>query len=474
VAIVLDLDPRICLERNAERMDRGFGPQVVRKQSDRLRRSLRGLKREGFRHCTILSTLEEVEATMIQRQRLWTDRRDDQGPFDIIGDVHGCFMELTDLLTALGYRVDGAPQNPTANHPEGRKVVFLGDLVDRGPDSPSVLRLVMSMVESGAALCVPGNHDMKLLRKLCGGTVQITHGLDETLAQLDSLSSREQPEFLERVRLFLDGLISHYLLDEGRLVTAHAGLREDLQGRASSKVRDFALFGETTDQPLGDTDTFGLPVRFEWASEYRGKARVVYGHTAVPEPKWVNNTICIDTGCVYGGKLTALRYPELEIVQVPARRVYYEPVRPLHADPEQENEAARPWADLLDINDVLGKRVITSRIANKVTIREENASVALEVISRFAVAPRWLIYLPATMSPPETCPQVVSGDTTGAMPEERIPGTPRSVFRLFQTAECPQGDLPGKTHGLQGRDHPVQGSGGPPTALWPEPIRNQA
>ena len=113
---------------------------------------------------------------------------------------------------------------------------------------------------------------------------------------------------------FLDGLVSHYVLDGGRLVVAHAGLQAEMHGRASAAVRAFALYGETT----GETDEFGLPVRYPWAQDYRGQAAVVYGHTPVPEPDWVNNTICIDTGCVFGGRLTALRYPERELVSVPA------------------------------------------------------------------------------------------------------------------------------------------------------------
>jgi hypothetical protein len=158
-----------------------------------------------------------------------------------------------------------------------------------------------------------------------GRDVKISHGLAESLAQL----AAEPPQFSGQVIGFLDGLVSHYVLDSGRLVVAHAGLREEMQGRASAAVRAFALYGETT----GETDEFGLPVRYPWAQDYRGKAVVVYGHTPVPEAVWVNNTICLDTGCVFGGRLTALRYPERELVSVPAQRVYYQPARPLAAAP---------------------------------------------------------------------------------------------------------------------------------------------
>ena len=395
VAIVFNLPAKLCQEHNRDRPNRDFGPHVVRQHSQQLRRSLRRLRREGFRHITILSTPDMVEAARIVRQPLWVDRRQEHGPFDIIGDVHGCFDELVALLEKLGYDVGGLPARPTAHHPEGRRAVFVGDLVDRGPNSPGVLRLVMAMVADAAALCVPGNHDIKLVRKLKGRDVQITHGLAETLAQL----AGEPDDFRRRVLEFLDGLVSHYVLDDGRLVVAHAGLKQELQGRASGQVREFALYGETT----GETDEFGLPVRHNWAGDYRGSATVVYGHTPVPAAEWHNRTICIDTGCVFGGQLTALRYPEKELVHVQASRTYYDPVRPL-LPPGQEAPAVahRPHDDVLDINDVLGKRIITTRLHRNITIREENALAALEVMSRFAVDPRWLIYLPPTMAPPDT------------------------------------------------------------------------
>jgi protein phosphatase len=281
--------------------------------------------------------------------------------------------------------------------------VFLGDLVDRGPDTPGVLAEVMAMTGAGTALCVAGNHESKLLRALRGRNVQVSHGLAESLAQLQA----GPEEFRAQVTAFLDGLISHYVLDGGRLVVAHAGLREEMHGRASAAVRSFALYGETT----GETDEFGLPVRYPWALDYRGKAAVVYGHTPVPVPVWVNNTICLDTGCVFGGRLTALRYPERELVSVPARSVYYQPARPPAAAAAAEGgatagdgavaqgAAADSGGRMLDVDDVLGRRGIETRLRGRVTIPAENAAAALEVMSRFAVAPQWLIYLPPTMAP---------------------------------------------------------------------------
>lgn len=396
VAIVLNLPEKLCHERNQSRQDRQFGPHVVRNQSQQLRRSIRGLEREGFRHVFTMSSPEEVASATITRQPLWNNLKDQHGPFDIIGDVHGCGEELSALLGQLGYGIESGPAGPKVIPPDGRRAVFVGDLVDRGPKIPEVLRLVMKMVEEGTAFCVPGNHDMKLMRKLKGRDVQLTHGLADSIEQIE----RETSEFKQSVIKFLDGLVSHYVFDDGKLVVAHAGMKEEMQGRGSGKVRDFALYGETT----GETDEYGLPVRYNWAAEYRGKAMVVYGHTPVAEPEWLNRTINIDTGCVFGGKLTALRYPEKELVSVPAQQTYYKSVKPFLVGEESAPAltAQQQLDDLLDIEDVIGKRIIQTRLHRSVTIREENATTALEVMSRWASNPKWLIYLPPTMSPCET------------------------------------------------------------------------
>jgi polynucleotide kinase-phosphatase len=462
VAVVLDVPDAVAEARNRQRPDRqGLKPHVIANHRRLLRQSLRSLKAEGFRQVVHLRGVTEVDAVQtILRDPLYSNRQVEKGPFDIIGDIHGCYRELCELLEQLGYAVKEedvkdardlgvrvvratSPPSPLSKkegEPDAisldseqleletktsspsflergsggevsaeraRKVIFLGDLVDRGPASPQVLRLVMSMVRDGLALCVPGNHDIKLLRHLNGKNVSLTHGLAETVAQLEG----ETPAFKEQVRLFLDGLVSHYVLDGGRLVVAHAGMPEAMQGRGSGTVRSFALFGETT----GEIDEFGLPVRYAWASDYRGRATVVYGHTPVPEPEWLNNTIDIDTGCVFGGRLTALRYPERALVAVPAHEVYCEPSRPLNykalaLEKELSTEHEAPSTgtaqqqhdDLLDIRDVTGKQLINTRLLNTVTIREENAVAALEVMSRFALNPKWLLYLPPTMSPTET------------------------------------------------------------------------
>ncbi len=385
-ALVFRIDEKICHERNTLRADRDFGPHVVKRQFSQLRRGLRGLKSEGFRNIIHFRTPEEADAVeAIVRDLLWNNRRDDKGPFDIVGDIHGCYGELRTLLAELGYTVE----NHIASHPEGRRLVFVGDLVDRGPDSPNVLRLTMASVKAGTALCVPGNHDMKFLRWLNGRKVQPTHGLDGTIAQIEA-----DPIDRRDLIAFLDSLVSHYVFDDGKLVVAHAGLKEEMQGRGSGKVREFCLYGETT----GERDEYGLPERLDWARDYRGKALVVYGHTPFAKPRWLNRTVNIDTGCAFGGALTALRYPELETVSVPALRIYAEAARPLRSDEETAN-AQLAHDHLLDLDDLRGKRQIHTSLKPSITVREENILAALEAMSRFAVDPRWLIHLPPTMSP---------------------------------------------------------------------------
>ncbi|MGP3982877.1 polynucleotide kinase-phosphatase [Streptomyces sp. KR80] len=405
IAIVLDIPEAVCAERNAARPDRAALPRhVIQRHQRELRRSLRHLEREGFRKVHILRGVAEVSAAEVVLERRFNDLRHLTGPFDIIGDVHGCRSELETLLTELGYALERDDQGRPvgAGHPEGRTAVFVGDLVDRGPDSPGVLRLVMGMVAAGTALCVPGNHENKLGRYLKGRQVQHTHGLAETIEQLEKEDAAD-PAFRTRVGEFIDSLVSHYVLDGGRLVVCHAGLPERYHGRTSGRVRSHALYGDTT----GETDEFGLPVRYPWAEDYRGRAAVVYGHTPTPRASWLNNTICLDTGCVFGGRMTALRWPERELVDVPAEQVWYEPAKPLITEAPGGREG-RP----LDLSDVHGRRIVETRHAGRVAVREENAAAALEVMSRFAVDPRLLAYLPPTMAPCATAqPQDgVAGD----------------------------------------------------------------
>ncbi len=326
VAIVLKVPPEICFERNRSRGNRNFGPHVIENHTRFLEKSLEQLNHEGFKAIHILESPEQIDQVQIVRIKEEFNLKEELGPFDIIGDVHGCFDELIQLLTKLGYDlnpvedIDGQ-RTYDLSHPQGRKLIFVGDLVDRGPKTPEVLRMVMRAYKRGLAYSVRGNHEDKLLRKMKGNPVKVSVGLQKALDQL----ATQPAGFSERVLEFLDHLPFHIILDQGRLVVAHAGLPAELQGRIADRVRAFCLYGATT----GEMDSFGLPVRLDWSNDYHGFARVVYGHTPSYEAFWKNKTICIDTGCVFGGKLTALRYPSLEIVSVPALQTYMEPKRPM-------------------------------------------------------------------------------------------------------------------------------------------------
>ena len=399
IAIVVNPGEDICHDRNALRPDRQFGPHVVRNHHAALRRGVNALDKEGFRYVYEYRSVDEIDAVEISRIPLWTDVRHETGPFDLIGDVHGCSDELQALLAKLGYDVtwgesDGM-RTCEVSAPVGRRAVFLGDLVDRGPNSPDVLRIVMAMVGNGTALAVPGNHDVKFERWLNGRNVQLTHGLGATVEQM----GREPPAFRDEVKAFLKQLVSHLWLDGGAIAACHAGIKADMIGRSSGAVREFCLYGETT----GETDEFGLPVRYNWAAEYQGATTIVYGHTPVVEAEWLNNTICLDTGCCFGGKLSALRWPEKELVDVPAAQVYVVPTRPLALPRNAAGLTLQQQDDdLLDLSLVTGKRIIKLASGRTVTIDEGQSAAALEVMARYAINPKWLIYLPPTMSPPAT------------------------------------------------------------------------
>lgn len=383
IAIVIDTPLEECLKRNEERADRNLSPAVQNRQYRDFKRNIKHLKREGFRYIFTVSP-EDLKDLEVVRTKMWTDKKELSGPFDIIGDVHGCYGELCELLTKLGYEVD--KEDFSASSPDGRTVIFLGDLTDRGPENLNVLKLVMNMCSSGCALAVPGNHDVKLLKYLNGSKVADKHGFGKTAAEVDSLSDEEKKE----VKEFLKSLISHYVLDNGKLVVAHAGVEEKMQGRGSGRVREFCLYGDVR----SETDESGLPLRYDWTQDYRGTAFTVYGHIPHEEVKFSNNTACIDTGCVFGGKLTALRYPENEIVSVAAKETYCEPLTPLRKTSDFKSS-------IPDIKDILNTGVIYTPLAGQVKIYEENRAAALEVISRYSADPKWLIYLPPTMSPCE-------------------------------------------------------------------------
>jgi protein phosphatase len=273
------------------------------------------LHKHGVHSVHVINQLDKLQEIVINKNKLPIDKKEHEGPFDIIGDIHGCFDELKALTLKLGYQIEEVDGNFKVTHPHQRKLVFVGDLVDRGPKIAEVLHFVIDAKAQGMAYCVIGNHEERLLRKLNNKEVALTHGLQESVDQLALSSDR----FREQVKAFLTELPSHYVFDHGKLAIAHAGLKQKYLDRTSKRIRSFCMYGDTT----GEVDELGLPVRLNWAKKYTGSTKIVYGHTPIKTPQWLNNTINIDTGCVFGGKLTALRYSEMEVVQVNALQVYY-------------------------------------------------------------------------------------------------------------------------------------------------------
>ena len=229
---------------------------------------------------------------------------------DIIGDIHGCYHEFYQLTVKLGYQwQDGVPI-----HPHQRILGFVGDLTDRGPQSLKTIDVVYQLWRQKLAIYVPGNHCNKLYRYFLGRPVQKKHGLETTVHELMQLSKTDFHDYQEKFIQLYEHAPLYAQLDNKRLIIAHAGIREKDIGRYNKSVETFVLYGDIT----GEKHPDGSPIRRDWATSYDGKAFIVYGHTPVFQPRFLKNTVNIDTGAVFGGKLTALRYPEREIVDVPS------------------------------------------------------------------------------------------------------------------------------------------------------------
>ena len=305
-AFVFALPEPTCQIWNGKRPDASASPERVSEQHAQLQAAELGLAEEGFRRIFRLSSPEELAGAEMNRLPLWSDRRDETGPFDLIGSVHGRYDELVALLTKLGYGLDLVME-----HPQGRKLVFLGDIIDYGPRNADVLRLVMRAVDSGVAYSVPGNHEARLVRWLRGEKMGTDGGMAPVIAEFEAAS----PEFRQLVETFLDSSVSHYVFDGGNLVAAHAGMKDSLQGRGSSAVRAFALHGESPGENEAAAIAAAGPP--DWVLEYQGAARVIYSHPGVAEPLWLNHTVNIGTAAFPGGHLTALRFPEMQVESVP-------------------------------------------------------------------------------------------------------------------------------------------------------------
>ncbi|MBY3433541.1 polynucleotide kinase-phosphatase [Rhizobium laguerreae] len=391
-AIVLDPGISFCHKHARKREGTRYSPRTIEQHHALLARDKRKLgKAFGIRSAFWLSSPEEIESATVVRRRSFNDLRDVCGPFDVIGDIHGMTDELEALLTKLGWGFvwtgEGEERAVTLRHPDDRKLVFVGDAVDRGPRSLDALRIMRSAVESGVGYAVASNHDARVSRWLRGHAVSEGGGIETTQAEFDGLSEKFRVSMGE----FIDALPAHYVFDGGNLVVAHAGLEETMILGASKAMREFAVYG-----PKTPPDSEGKSERVDWAKDYRGKASIVYGHVACDEAVWFGNTICIDTAAVYGRELTALRWPEKELVAVAASRAYAELDKPLLSRKDNRGFLELSHAD------VTGKKYIETSLARRITVEADQMGAAMETLSRFTIDPRLLVYLPPTMSPVES------------------------------------------------------------------------
>jgi len=231
--------------------------------------------------------------------------------YDIIGDIHGCLEELYELLEKLGYKENGFLMDP----PEGRMLISVGDVVDRGEHSAETYWFIKEMVNSDRALMCLGNHDEKLMRWAKGNKVKLFHGLDKTVEEFNksSIPREDVVDFFSNIPYYL-------FLDD--LIVVHASWEDNLiaYDRFEKICRYLCLFG-----PVNGMLENGLPDRIDWAGNRKLTDRsypVVCGHQPFKEVRIINDVYQIDTGCVFGGKLTCLRWPEKEIIQVKSKKIY--------------------------------------------------------------------------------------------------------------------------------------------------------
>ena len=305
IGIVFDLDEEILLQRKTGSVKKN----TVLSEAQTVKNISKKLNQEGFDQLYFLTKEEDAQNVEIAYCRGIWDHHEESGPFDIIGDVHGCYEQLEKLVRKLGYVQD---ENGTYSHPDHRKIVFAGDVVDRGENSTGVLRLVMKLHQDGCAHMVVGNHDDRLRRYLEGKPIEVVHGLETTAAEFE----QEDDSFKAETVSFLESLPAYLMFDEGRLVVVHAGIKEQYLGKYTKAIRQYCLYGEST----GEINEVGLPIRVDWAQDYTGDTVIVYGHTPYTAVMKMNNTYCVDTACIYGYYLSALRYPEIKVERVKMRK----------------------------------------------------------------------------------------------------------------------------------------------------------
>ncbi|MDO0824222.1 polynucleotide kinase-phosphatase [Desulfosporosinus nitroreducens] len=389
MAIVLDLPEKILLDRDAQR-ELPRGRNRIKQQVRNFKNNLHSLKTEGFSTVNILNERQLEQSTFI---RLSNPLVKEAGAgLDFIGDIHGCYDEFLELLDKLGYNQN---EEGLYVHPEGRKLVSVGDILGRGPKSIACIKFFQEHVEQDLAYMVDSNHGWKIARWLSGRKVELTHGDEKVAAEFEHYEHNQGKEatdrFKEQVKNFLLAAPSNLVFSKNGvegIVATHAGIRDTYIGKQSNRISDFCRYGDT-DGVYDD----GKPIRKDWFVEHQSGEIIVWGHDPNPQPLVVNNTINIDQGVVSGGRLTAYRYPKKVFVWVEAHKDYAE-------DPESllqkwKKERFSPP----NIQSFLSGYSVNTEDYGEIRIKEEYVKSSIEEVSHYTVPIEELVYIPPTMSP---------------------------------------------------------------------------
>ncbi|WP_211655763.1 polynucleotide kinase-phosphatase [Planococcus alpniumensis] len=395
-AIVFDVPERILTDRDEDR-DNPRGKRRIKQQYQIFRNEKRFIKKEGFASVYTIKDILDVE---VFRHPNPVEVEIENG-IDIIGDVHGCYDELIELLEKIGYAEN---EEGFYEHPEGRKFVSIGDVMSRGPASLETMCFFLKHVKSGRALMVDSNHGWKIARWLDGRQVVLSHGDERVEEELSVYEEREGIEKAQKLKLQLKEFLleapSHYVFTKNgvrTLVCAHAGIKDSFIGKQSEAISDFCRYGDT-----GGFDDNGKPLRKDWTVGHENRLLIVWGHDPKPKTLLINNTINIDQGVVFGGELTAYRYPERTFVSVKAKKDYSGAIDNPLAEWEKNRLNAPNIAKFIN-----GYSVLTEQLS-EVKIPQELVKSAIDAVSHYTVPIEQLVYIPPTMSPtpkPSALPQ---------------------------------------------------------------------
>jgi polynucleotide kinase-phosphatase len=389
IAIVLNISETELIRRDGQR-DFPRGRNRIKQQYQHFKKTLRFIKKEGFRRVYIFG---EEELQVLNVNRLGNPLLIDVGSgIDFIGDIHGCFDEFIEILTKLGYE---ANEEGYFIHPEGRRILSLGDVLSRGPRSIETLQFFQKHVAAGHAYMIDSNHGWKIARWLDGKNVKLAHGDENVAAEFEVYETKFGKDESERLKQQIKDLLleakSHYIIQKNgvnTVVAVHAGIKDHYIGKESPRISDFCRYGDTD-----GLDENGKPIRKDWSASHKSNELILWGHDPKPQPLMVNNSLNIDQGVVFGGSLTAYRYPERQLVSVKAKQDYANvPDNPLR---EWESKRLAPpnIAKFLE-----GYSVLTEQYG-EIAIYADGVKPALDDISHFTLPLEELVYIPPTMSP---------------------------------------------------------------------------